>query len=106
MSIFTPITPVSPPLDAANRVKTSGNQLYKQMVNVYTSHYNLVWNNPKATPDKIVSAMGTDAQKIFAASAGLAQYLVALGVTGIQTTMPSGWTYTANADGSVTLTET
>ena len=77
--------------------------LFNQLVRQYTNEYNQVWNNSAATPDLIVTAMGTNAQTVFALSAGLAAYLTQAGAT-VPTTMPSTWNYTANPDGSVTLT--
>ena len=103
-SPFNP-TPVAPEVAAAQNVKLIGNQLFNQMVKSYMVAFNLVWNNPNATPDKVVTAMGVDAQKVFALSGALATYLVNAGATGIPTTMPTGWNYVANNDGSVTLTK-
>ena len=107
---FNILAPLDPATIAANQVKLSGNQLFKTMLNVYTNNFNAVWNNPNATPDKVVSAFGTEAQKVFALSAGLAAYLVSAGAVDgsgnptIPTTMPAGWNYSANADGSIVLT--
>ena len=111
MSLFTPVI-IPPPapapeLVAANKVIQQGNQLYTTLVSQYMQSYNLVWDNSQATPDKIVAAMGTNANAIFIASAGLAAYLVSLGAS-VPLTMPkkadgTAWNYVANSDGSVTL---
>lgn len=108
---FNPVVPpVAPAMQTANQIIQSGNQLFQQMVRSYTQAYNQVWNNPQATPVAIVAALGTNAQRVFALSAGLAAYLVGAGAvdsTGrptIPTTMPAGFNYQANSDGSVTLT--
>ncbi len=88
------------------------NEELSRMVANYMTHYNAVWKNPAATPDKIVAAFGSQGQALFAKAAATAAYLVAMGAvdaTGkptIPTTMPTGWNYVANADGSVTLTKT
>lgn len=37
---------------------------YEKLVVDYKGQYNNVWNNPRATPDLIVAAMGTKAQKL------------------------------------------
>ena len=109
---FTPnVNPVPVAQTIANQIIMSGNQLYQQMLRQYTNSYNQVWDNPMATPDVIVAAMGTNAQKVFTLAAGMAAYLVSAGAvdsTGapiIPVTMPSGWNYQANSDGSVTLTK-
>lgn len=109
---FTPVvTPMPVAQTAANMLLSAGNQLYQQMLRQYISSYNRVWHNPLATPDAIVAAMGTNANFLFTLSAGMAAYLVSAGAVdsdGIPTipvTMPSGWNYQANPDGSVTLTK-
>jgi hypothetical protein len=105
MGMTTPFntqSTVAPEVQIANQVKTQGNMLFKQMVFQYTKSYNDVWSNPLATPDKIVKELGTDAVKVFTLSAGLAAYLNAAGAS-VPAAMPTGWTYTANPDGSVTL---
>ena len=104
-SPFTPSIHALPAeQQAANAVVAAGNSLFTQMAAIYQRSYNLVWANPATTPDKVVAAMGTQAQKVFALSAALAAFLVTAGATAIPTTMPAGWNFVANADGSVTLT--
>ncbi len=103
MAPFSVASP-TPDVAAATQVKVAGNQLFQMMLRSYQGSYNLVWTNPNATPDKIVTAMGTDAVKLFTLSAALAQLLTSAGATGIPLTMPAGWTFTANDDGSATLT--
>ncbi len=102
----TPFSVASPTPDAAaaTQVKVAGNQLFQMMLRTYVSSYNQVWNNPLATPPQIVAAMGTDAVKLFTLSAVLAQLLTTAGATGIPLTMPTGWSFVPNDDGSVTLT--
>ena len=66
-------TPVQDPAYlAAFNVITTGNQLFRQMLNQYMQAYNMVWANPTAPPNLIVAALGVNAQKVFALSAGLA----------------------------------
>ncbi len=104
MTLFNPDQPtIAPELKAANFILISSNNLYQQMISTYNDLYNRVWANPNATPDLIVAAMGANAVQVFNTSASLATYLNSLGA-GVVATMPSGWDYTANADGSVTLT--
>jgi len=64
----------------------------------------LVWNNPTgATPQQVVSTMGTQAASIFQLSSILCSTLGAITGSTIGA-MPPGWSYTVNADGTVTLT--
>ena len=69
----------------------------------YLGAYNALWNNPAASPLDIIAMMGTQAAATFARSARLGAYLVAEGFA-VPTTIPAGWTCTANADGSLAAT--
>ena len=105
-SPFTPVPVpvVLPEVQIANQIINGGNALFSKLLKQYTRSYDTVWNNQVASADKIVAAMGTNAQRVFALSADLANFLVTAGATDIPTTMPSGWNYVPNPDGSVTLT--
>ena len=96
---------LSPAQDVANKVVGGAMQLRMIMKQQYLQAYNKVWNNKNATPDQVVAQMGSNAQAVFALSAQLASLLVAAGVSGIPTAMPTGWNYTAGASGTVTLTK-
>jgi aminoglycoside phosphotransferase len=106
MSIFNP--PSTPQQQAVGAIIAAGNQLFNQFVQTYLRSYNLVWNNPAATADLVVAAMGTQAENIFAKSAAAAAYLNAQGAS-VPATSPvdaSGnhqWLFTTNSDGSMTL---
>lgn len=104
MALINTQPTVAPEVAATITIKQIATDLYNQMLPKYNLAYNLVWNNPKVAADKVIGAMGTDAQTLFAVSAGLAEILTACGAN-VKTTMPSGWTFTANGDGSVTLTK-
>ncbi len=99
----TPIIPApAPEQAAADAVARGAAAMFRQLVQQYQRHYANVWNNKSAAPDKIVAAMGTQAQQIFAASAALGSFLTGLGAT-VPTAIPAGWNLTENADGSITL---
>ena len=107
MSIFTSDSPEALIVQA---IKQNAIDMLNTLKSNYINNYNLVWNNPTVTPDKIVASFGTDGQQLFQISAATAQLLTLCGVTGISTTMPTykadgvtPWNYVANADGSVTL---
>ena len=101
--LFVVPTIVSPAQMAANQILRFGNQTVKQLTQFYTANYNAVWANPNATPPEVVTAMGTNAVKVFEASGSLAIFLNSLGAD-VVATMPTGWNFVANEDGSVTLT--
>ncbi len=102
-SPFT-LPPNDPARVAAGQIVQSANFLWNQLPQKYLSAYKALWNNPEATPQQVVAALGTQAAMIFTRSAELAAFLTAAGVTRIPTGVPAGWSYAANPDGSVTLT--
>ena len=102
MNPFNPVLPTVPPeVQAANSVLMGGNVLLQQLTAQYQNSYNLVWNNARATPDRIVAAMGTQALNLFTRSARLAAYLVGEGAN-VPLTSPAAWTVTFHEDGSAT----
>jgi hypothetical protein len=101
--INTPPT-IAPATAAVTTLRTNITNTYNTLLQSYLQGYNLVWRNPKATPDLVVAAMGVDAVQLFEVSALTAQLLTALGAT-VPLTMPTGWIFVANTDGSVTLTK-
>jgi len=84
-------------------------RLYRQIGNQYTQLQNLlnngadfVWNNPDGTAQQAVATLGTNAASVFELSNLLCGLIGS--ITGsTPSPMPVGWSYTANADGTVTL---
>ena len=97
-SPFTPVT--SPAQEAANRIIGRINTTATN----YRTSYNDIWNNPAATPDLVVAALGTQAQAIIAAGDVIANMLIAKGIN-VPHGYAAGWTGTNNPDGSITLTQ-
>jgi hypothetical protein len=104
MSNLFPVPQPTADVVAATRIVSSANQLNKAMTANYVSSYNAVWHNPTATPEQVVAALGTNAAKVFQLSVALCTLLVQAGATDIPTSVPTGWTYVVNADGTVVLT--
>lgn len=102
-----PATPAAaaPEVKVAEQVRSLGQHAAQVLLNNYVTAYNLVWNNPNATPDKVIVALGVSAAAVFAHSAELVTFLTTLGATGIPTTVPAGWTLTTNSDGSMVATK-
>jgi hypothetical protein len=106
MSLFQPTTtPIPIEQQIANAVLTKSNALFAHMIQFYNNNYQVVWNNPKATPDKIVASMGTNATKVFEISAALGNFINSIQPNTVVATMPAGWNFTANTDGSVVITK-
>ena len=98
--MYSPTIPQnSPEVNAANMVIQASRVHFKQLVSQYLSHYNRVWNNPYATPDKVIASMGTNAAALFAISADTAALINKHGAN-VQPGIPTGWQVNFNADGS------
>jgi hypothetical protein len=73
------------------------------------SGYNLIWKNPKATPQEVIAALGTNAAAIFGlANLNISTVSSAATLGGAAApaipSIPAGWTLTPNSDGSITPT--
>ena len=104
---FVQVFPAPPPAPqvAAAQLIYDSNELFQKLIESFNDNYNLVWNNPSATPPEVVTALGVNGLLVFEASAGLATYLNSLGASpALPTSIPTGWNFQANPDGSVTLT--
>jgi hypothetical protein len=91
------------------------NMVRRTLLPAAIAGWNAVWNAPNPTvntPQAVVAAMGTGAADAFAKQVALIAFCSAvlpelLGTREFPTqitAMPTGWTRTANSDGSVTLT--
>ena len=86
----------------ADQVLNNANQLFQMITQFYNVNYNLVWDNPAASPPDILAAMGVNAASLFNATGELGAYLNSLGA-GVPASYPTDkWTVTFNADGSAT----
>ena len=102
---FSPIE-IAPEVAAAGSIKQNANQLFGVMRQTFTGSYNLVWNNPNATPEAVVTALGPDADRIFESSSLTASLLnFVSGTTDYQTAMPSTYSYTSLGSGYAKLTK-
>jgi hypothetical protein len=110
MALINPTPTVDPAVQTVQAIKTAIASQFQPILTTYLQNYNAVWRNPKVAPNLVVAQMGVDAQQLFTVAAMTAQLLVALGCNSpgypvVPTTMPTGWNFVANPDGSVTLTK-
>lgn len=112
--IFTDPTPPTPAEQAAVSL-TRGMDMELARRKMYRmQNWRLVWENPKATPQAILNALGTDAVKVLTASTVDAGWFTSLATAlGVPVstfidpkylTVKAGWDVTPNQDGSVTVT--
>lgn len=83
--------------------------MYQSNVNGHTQLFNLVWNNPNATPAEIFAALGSTGASLMQIAQihkdMVNQIAAAAGQPGIQVTEPTNkWTITPQSDGSILLT--
>lgn len=71
----------------------------QSFVGIYNNWYNTLFANPNGSDVAVVAQLGTAAAATFAVLAALSAFLVSLGVTELSA-IPA---YTANGDGTVTL---
>jgi hypothetical protein len=101
-----PTSPVLTDAQKKARVKSqilgSSNQLFRQMVNIFSSNMQAVWNNADGlTPQQVMDIFGTDAGALVTGAAGLAALINATVPTTVNPTAPQ--TLTVNEDGTVTV---
>jgi hypothetical protein len=103
--MYSPTLAQSPPeANAATAVLSASRNHFKNLVAHYLSSYNRVWNNPFASPDKVVAALGTNAAGLFEISSATAAFLNQFGAN-VPATSPAGWTVVFGADGSGVATK-
>jgi hypothetical protein len=92
--------------DFRNRVQMSITTLFQQMKNVFSENFNLVWFNPRLTPQEAVDALGSDAIELFRLAEILTGAVNAAKPGTITPGIPAGYTVTPNEyDGTVTITK-
>lgn len=109
-------TPPTPPQQVASLIITGANSSLITQVAQYKAWYDAFWNNPnqaQADPISNAAALGTNAVKIFAASAeNVRHFIVIAQIAGVDISTilpvkyqgpPAGWVITPNSDGTVTL---
>ena len=107
-------TPVAPDKQAAQQILRQARSLLQLILSHHKQGFRQVWDNPRATPEEVVAALGTDAAEVFALSGQLSTLLAAavgndmkkIIELGIPVGVPENYTYKVNEDGTLTLTKT
>ena len=102
---------VTPAQKAASQILSIAMQQFQQLARSGNFGYNLIWNNPNASPMEVLAALGTNAKAVFELANLNIQTIEAAAVIGGVTppvipSVPSDYSLIFNADGSVTLTGT
>jgi hypothetical protein len=102
--------PVIPAKRAATRVKRSTAQLGQTIIQSWEQGFDIIWNNPRATPAEVLAELGTDAVECF----DLSNAIVALLADVLPDRLDEDWeriqgkiaampARTRHDDGSVTI---
>lgn len=97
------LSPVARAEQVARKLRLDLNVFADSVVKQYKACYDAIWQDED--PAAVVAAMGTDAVKMFSLSIAIGQVLEAAGITEITTSVPAGYSWQANPDGSVTITK-
>jgi hypothetical protein len=83
-----------------NAINDAATKLFVQYRDGYAALYWMLWSNPQCTPQEILDALGTSAVDLFIASSKAATHLHDIDPGYVPPQTP--WTFTINADGTVT----
>lgn len=97
------IQPLTPAEIIANNLKGSTKQTFQMMVNAFNAGSINFWNNSKATPSEIASALGTDAKEVFQLHYALGQLIGSVKPEAIAQGINLIGQFTMNEDGTVTI---
>lgn len=92
-------------IQISNHIKNSTKHTFQFMKDAFNNGSQTFWNNPRATPSEIATALGTDAKEVFELHYALGQLINNIKPESIQ----QGWAiigqFTMNEDGTVTIIE-
>jgi len=88
MSILNQTTPqVNRSEQAVKQIKMGAARGTNQLIRNWETSWDLIWNNPHATPEEVLAELGTDAAEAFEISTALIGLMSAL----LPTKLPDEW---------------
>jgi hypothetical protein len=103
MSILDSTPAPDPAQSVANNLKLSTKQTFFMMKNAFNAGSSNFWNNPRATPTQIASALGSDAKEVFELHYALGQLIASVKPEAISNGLSLIGQFTMNDDGTVTI---
>ena len=91
--------------EAKNNLLEITNSTFDRMVKSYRHGVDIFWRNPRATPQEIADALGTNAAEIFQLHYDLGELIYKYDMSAIADKMTQIGRATINEDGTVTITE-
>jgi len=87
--------------EAKNRIVAMSTAMFRRMKQEHARIFNMLWNNPKATPQEILDEYGTDAASLFSFSLQIQTMAKAIDPGYVPLVSP--YEYTINRDGTITV---
>jgi len=84
-----------------DRIVANSTGMFRRMKQEHARIFNLLWNNPKATPQEILDQYGTDAAELFSFSLQIQTMAKAIDPGYVPLVSP--YEYTINRDGTITV---
>lgn len=94
---------VSPAVRAARQMVRQAKNTYDGLVGAFNEGARNFWSNPRATPQEIAAALGTDAKEVFELHGKIGAFLAEINPEAIAPGAAVVGQFTYNADGTVTV---
>ncbi len=86
-----------------DRIVANSTGMFQRMKQEHARIFNMLWNNPKATPQEILDEYGIEAAELFAFSLQIQTMATSIDPGYVALVPP--YEYTINGDGTVTVGE-
>lgn len=93
----------SPAERAAKQMVRQAKSLYEGLVGTFNEGAKNFWKNPRATPQEIAAALGTDAKEVFELHAKVGAFVASINPEAIAPGQAVVGQFSYNADGTVTV---
>lgn len=94
---------VTPAVRAARMMVQQAKATYDSLVSAFNDGAKNFWGNPRATPQEIAAALGTDAKEVFQLHAKVGAFVASINPEAVAPGKALVGEFTYNADGSVTV---
>ena len=94
---------VSPAVRAARQMVNQAKTTYDNLVSTFNEGSKNFWTNPRATPQEIAAALGTDAKEVFELHAKIGAFIAGINPEAIAPGQAVVGQFSYNADGTVTV---
>lgn len=94
---------VTPAVRAARQMVRQAKATYDGLVAAFNDGAKSFWSNPRATPQEIAAALGTDAKEVFELHAKVGAFIASINPEAIAPGQAVVGQFSYNADGSVTV---